>query len=532
LPTLLRFDAIRLFEASMECLNLAISSIGTLKRTEFRQPAATYAAEVGLIGAAAELSMSACLVQAYGQQAITMRSGQYKTAGRILHDFRQLIREAPYASEFLTQGIENPVNHRNKLYQCTLQFRILISARAGGLHAGRGLARETVVYQANNVTNFLELLSLSTKIHPYLSYIPRCMWYAEDRQIIIEDLTNRLRQAGTVERPEALASVFLALPDVPEETPEWVNAFDRVSVSPRQRDIAYLLNTLENALPVTLRRTGDEGANLNVVVRPEDPDALPIAPQYLRRQFNQIPDQYHADVGNANGRLDDGYIDVSPPEAVREIFALGIERSGILNESNSLNAHQSWPGIVSSLSIQGTSGPYWFFIRKTSDLGQLKAILQRVGEFGGRTLKTRIRECIYGIETIMDNRHLQKSDDMFGDLLTEIDSIDNNRNRLMEACERNYNNPRALPEELYEELQNVVELGKPIGPLLMQIISQGYPIEVIKYWPRMLCDCAQDLDDLPALIIVLATVELKHGHTAARKALRRIDFLFNGPSII
>lgn len=221
MPTLLRHDTIRLFEASMECLNLAISSIGTLKRIDFRQPAATYAAEIGLIGAAAELSMSACLVQAFGQHAIAMTSGHYKPAGRILHDFRQLLNKATYASDFLTHGIDDPVNHRRQLHECTRQFRILLSARAGGLHAGRGPSIKTVIYQANNVTIFLELLSLSSKIHPYLNHIPRCMWYAQDRHLILEDLTNRLRKAGIVDRPDALASVFLALPDISEEEPEF-----------------------------------------------------------------------------------------------------------------------------------------------------------------------------------------------------------------------------------------------------------------------------------------------------------------------
>lgn len=102
----------------------------------------------------------------------------------------------------------------------------------------------------------------------------------------------------------------------------------------------------------------------------------------------------------------------------------------------------------------------------------------------------------------------------------------------MEAYSRNHNNSRALPEEFYDGLNNIVELDNPIGPLLMQIISEERDIAVTKYWPRMLCDCARDIDDLPSLIMVLATAELKLGHTAARKALRRIDFIFNGPSII
>jgi len=65
----MRRHAIRLLEASLESLDLAVSSLGATKRREFREPVATYAPEIGLIGASAELAMSACLVQAYGPRA-------------------------------------------------------------------------------------------------------------------------------------------------------------------------------------------------------------------------------------------------------------------------------------------------------------------------------------------------------------------------------------------------------------------------------------------------------------------------------
>jgi hypothetical protein len=59
MPALLRNDAIRLFEAAQEALHIAISSLGTSKRKEFRQSGAHYAIETGLIGTAAEQVMAA-----------------------------------------------------------------------------------------------------------------------------------------------------------------------------------------------------------------------------------------------------------------------------------------------------------------------------------------------------------------------------------------------------------------------------------------------------------------------------------------
>jgi hypothetical protein len=74
MPSLLRHESIRLVEASREALQLAVSSLGSKKRVSFRQPQAEYSIEIGLIGVAAELAMTACLVQAHGTSIILLPS--------------------------------------------------------------------------------------------------------------------------------------------------------------------------------------------------------------------------------------------------------------------------------------------------------------------------------------------------------------------------------------------------------------------------------------------------------------------------
>jgi len=66
MPLYLRRDSIRMFEASLNVLHLALSNLGTTARYEVRQSNSMHAAEIGLIGSAAELAMSACLVHAHG----------------------------------------------------------------------------------------------------------------------------------------------------------------------------------------------------------------------------------------------------------------------------------------------------------------------------------------------------------------------------------------------------------------------------------------------------------------------------------
>ena len=131
-------------------------------------------------------------------------------------------------------------------------FALLATGRAGGLHAGKGLVWEATVVQCDAVSDFLERLAESAKIRPYLGYIPRTRLATGDRLTIIENLAQRLKEGRREEQSRMLASIYVVLPDVPQEEPDWLEAFDRVSVSPTERDISYLTDVLEQAIPVSL----------------------------------------------------------------------------------------------------------------------------------------------------------------------------------------------------------------------------------------------------------------------------------------
>lgn len=521
-----------MLEASIESLQLAVSNLGASKRVDFRQKSAEYAIEIGAIGAASELAMAACVVQALGPTAILWPSGQYKTAGQVLEDFRSVVREAALNSEFLTQGVDNPDQHRTALFNHTVPFRRLIPVRASGLHAGRGLLHEATVVQASLVADFLELLGRSTRIHPYLTKIPRCRWYTGDRTLIIEDINRRLQQATGDERATALASLYLVLPDIPNEEPEWLQALDRVTASPQERDITYLMDVLQTAVPATLRRVSGAGAVVPVAIRPDDPGAIPISPQYLRRQFNEIPELWHADIATANGRLETGSLDVPPAVAVREVFALGLERSGVLREGDNFSPHQSWVPITSSLAVQGTAGPYWFLVRRTSDLTQLVAQLRRAKALGTRSLQAGIAECEHGIGAIREARQLPRDDSHFRSVIQEIAEAEGHRWQLLTSFERNRDHPRGLPEPFLEDLTGIAEEGDPVGPLLAKLLrEEGMTTECLRYWSRTLAICALDPDDLTALVTMLARNEVAPEHTFGKKAIRRIDFRLYGPPV-
>ncbi|MBV6807974.1 hypothetical protein [Xanthomonas euvesicatoria] len=531
MPALLRNDAIRLFEAAQEALHIAISSLGTSKRKEFRQSGAHYAIETGLIGTAAEQVMAACIVQAHGPSAIAWPSGQYKTAGAVLEEFIELLTQATAVTGFLTDGVPDPVAHRTSLIQSIRSFRLLIATRAGGLHAGRGLLHEAVVEQANQVSEVLMLLARSRRIEPYVANVPRCTWYSRDRMVMIEDLVARLRAAHN--DPGALASVYMVLPDLPANAPEWLEAFDRVVVAPKQRDIRFLLDVADQALPAALRRANAAQGAIAVRVAPNDPGALPIAPQFLRRAFNEIAELWDADVATANGRLEHGALDLPPQDSVLDALAVGLGQSGILRDGEKLSAHQSWPAVMSSLVLKGTPGPYWFLVRSCNDLGQLAALLQRAGDIRAlpAMAKRAYDECLRGIDLIRNNHAVPVNDDLLGDLLSSA-------TRRIETAglrvqfKAALGTVRELPAELSPMLEQVADGGEPASTLISSLVNMDVDVTCRRYWLRILAEKANDPDDIPSLVAILRQPEIAGVSTTARQAIRRIDFAMSGPSLV
>ena len=420
--------------------------------------------------------------------------------------------------------------HRADLLHACSNFRILASVRAGGLHAGRGPVREAAIVKGNEVADFLERLAKSSKIRPYLKNIPRCPFLDEQRTVIVEDLARRLNESSGSEEEKLLSSVFLVLPEIPEDSPDWIDALDRVSIAPKENDINYLLDIVDNAVPATLKRTTRPGAAVPVRVNQDDPDALPIATRYLRRQFNERRDQLHADIGTANGRLGDDFSDLPPVEAVREMFAVGVEGAGLLEEQDELTAHESWPFIAASLKVQGTRGPYWYLIRQTGDLGQLAAQLRRAVNAGGKRIENKAQECLYGIEMVRSDGAVSKDDNHFEDVISDLSCAEELKANLGENYERHKDTDKELPDSLKNRLEGVIE-GDPVGPMVGLLGMETETESGLRYWTRVFCEAALDVDDLPSLIDVLASDNVKLAHTAARKAIRRIDFRLNGPRI-
>lgn len=536
MPMYLKRDTIRLLEASVNAISMAVTSLGLPQRYDFRESDSENSIAIGLAGVSVELAMSSIIVQAQGEQALCLPSGYYKTGTHIVDDFRALITSQVPKMLFLTQGIKNPTEHITTIIELSSQFKLLTKFRAGGLHAGKGPSRDVCIACVNNVINFINLIGESSRIKPYTETVPRIITMPKSYELIIDDLIGKLdKSVSNFDKASALASVYLVIPELPKEEPEWLQAFDRVLVTPKSNDIAFLIDTLQRSKYASLVKVAKSGTTIPVTIQKGNPVALPIEPQYLKKSFSDIRDRWYADRGTANGRLDQGQFDPPPIESVYEMFALQFHVLEITNsEEESLTAADTWPLVAASLAYPGTLGPYWYFVRKTSDLGQMENYINRAVKYGGQTLQTGYKEFKPSFDAIRKGKPLSKNEKYVSGLLKAYEQTGNKRESLLELSDKYKSKEKALCADARADLEHVHDEEEPVGKMLIRLAENEYTFicESSKnYWARVLCETASEIEDSQGLLAILKVPELSVAYTAARKALRIIDFINYGPKI-
>lgn len=532
MPQYLRTSSVRLLEASQEALHLAFVGLGLPARRELRVGAAQFAASAGLIGVAVEQALSAILVQVLGEDALMASRTQFKSAREVLHDVRSLLVTPPPRASFLTYGLMDAAIHRQELHRATEGFTLIIGERAAGLHAGQGPSRAVAMVQAQKVLVFYNLLASSSRVRPYLEQRPRSPESRLDTDVIVDDLARRFHEAETLgERSAALRSLFLVLPEVPAIAPEWLDAFDRSAVAPTNDDISLLLQTLERAAPVRFHRLNAGGHGLAVAVRPNDANALPIAPHHLRRAFGDVLGQFEAYVGTANGRLNDGHLDVPPESFLLDLWVLGPNQ--LIQELNRerLTAHEAWPFIVTALSSPRISRPFWFLVSMVDDLRQLVSQLRRAFEVGGgRNLRQQQASTIEAIETLRRGQVLASDNNIVTTLRRAYADAGTRREAIAPAIERNRGTVRNVGPEAEAVLHRVSE-GELVAGQAFETVM-GFPNQEAKrYWARLLAESASDPEDREMLLRIHRDDDLVPAQSAARKAMKLIDAVSYGPQV-
>ncbi|MDG4715430.1 hypothetical protein [Winogradskyella marincola] len=536
MPRLLKNDTIRLIEASTEALGLAQIGICTFRKDQLKVEQVRYSAEIGLIGSAIELAMSSILIQALGKKIIyrDYKKGKYKTASEILNDFRSLIRQASSNTLFLLNDVPNPDDHFQKLLDLTNRFQLIITSRANGLHNGYGLKYEIVASFFQDVSDFIKLIGLSNNFKPYLACIPELVGITIDKKVLIDELYQDLQQTSNVEEKRNLiTSLFLILPEIPSNLPDWIEKFDSIKVAPKKNDIVYLIDALEKANPVSLNKVTDGSQSLDVKIVGRDVEgAIPISAQFLKSEFTQIKDQFYADIATANGRLKSKQLDLPPKSSINNVFALGLYDSKIIENDLKFTGHQSWPFIVEALNVakNNTTAPYWFIIRETKDLGQLKANLKKAQRLGNSSLKKNITIVLGGIEAMENNTPIESTSVFISKILKDIEKFNNELEHIEKIYQKN--GLHGLSEDYDNEFRLLFSESISISDLLQKILEDdSIELSNRKYWVAKLTLIMPEKQDLPILASILGNSDFNNAHTNIRKVFRAYDFYNYGPKI-
>lgn len=497
MPKLLKNDSVRLIEASIEALGLAQMGICNFRKDILKNENVRYSPEIGLIGVSIELAMNSVLIQAYGRKII-FNGERYKTASEILSDFRKLLQQSSASSLFLVNGVNDGYNHIKKILELTSRFNIIITNRANGLHNGMGLSYKVIASLFMQVNEFLTTLSLSNNYKPYLQKIPELVGISIDKNLLIDELYSQFNNTNDIqEQNKILSSLFLILPEVPKELPDWLSKFNSFNIAPKKNDVVYLINALENANPVNLKKVNEDGRSLSVVIRNEDPNAIPISNHLLKTEFTQFKDQFYSDISTANGRLKNDQLDLPQRQSIFKVFSLGFIDTDILEEGKKFTGQQAWSLIVSAISVpkNNTTAPFWFIIRNTDDLGQLKAQLKKAAKLGNKSLKSNIEIVIISIDKIIQKLPIDVNATYFQDILSDKLKFENHLEQFEKIYRKNIKNP--LPSTYNDLINGLFDETIHVSDLISQIIDDvSIELNTKKYWISQLSQILPEKDDL------------------------------------
>lgn len=534
MPVYLRHDALRLLESGVEAYLLALCGASLPNLRQRRVPESQFSPVVGLLGTSVELIVKACLVQAFGVDILLREDRSYIGALEALRTFRQQIHTDQDELQFLWRGFPERDTARDRLLTYLRKFDLLMHLRSAGLHGGRGPSRDVVLLQVRDVYEFIHLLSHCRRLRPYLRHVPEPAEPVVSRSALVEDLARR---SINPENPEEMAtvvtSIFLVLPTVPDEEPEWLAAFQRLTISPQEDDLRYLVTVLEEAHGVHLFRHRGNGEGLPVRVAQGDPQAIPVSLQFFKREFTKIPEQFDADVATANGRLLSGILDLPPDDFVLGLFGLGIENSP-LSQRLPLAAQQVWPFVATALSGPGTPKPFWFLVHVCNEVSALEARLRDIADKGNAYLRNRLPPILDAIRAKASGATLPNSHPLQNEISALYTKWKNTKADIREALQRCMETPRYPPNHIIQRLERIIDGEEGISGLLRDLLKadlQDIDIPWWRYWVRLLTEAAT-YDDREALLAVLKERRAEtYAWTHARKQLWLWDVFKFGPAI-
>jgi len=527
-PRLLKRGTIRRIGGALDSLQLALFGLAIPHCTSAEESASKRSAVIGLLGSSAELALASCLHEVLGESSLVKSDGSYLVAGEILVLFRRVIRSGTPRLATLTRGIGAPEKHLVELAEATMPFRVLFTARALGLHAAAGVSHDVGVAAATDVHRFLSLLAKGDRWQPYLREIPTPPPIPTERMMLAEEIARTLGDEPSGEVVGAkLKSLFLVLPELVEETPEWLAALDRVQVAPSKSDLTVLLRSLRNAEAGRLLKIRRGAKAIPTRVEQDNAAALPVRIERYRRTVSSLEDRFQVDVTEANTYLDQGRLRTPPIRSIYDYFAVGIESLGLPDQQLELGltGHEVWPMVAGALQYSGTPGPLFYILRflDPTENGQMMAQLDRAA-----ALSEHMRSRLDSHRVLLVEPHCaqaQQSDRTYTELASSLNERLTFRSELETKISDRFKRMGALPaaaaRSVIEELRSSDDLSSSIEAA---VSNQAGLDKTAMPTIRDLVIASTEREEVFALLGILDDRELGAVHTDVRKALRVIDF--------
>lgn len=536
MPRLLKNETDQRLIVSQRALTTAFAMLATPKPVSYEPVGTDGAIEIGLIGIAADLAISACLYEVLGVSGIIRKdTGFYLTASEALDSFRTTLDSKIPRLAALTQGVSNPSAHLKKLDAACGGFPVIFTARASAVHGGAGVSHDVAFFAGKSVADFLITLAESTKWKPYLKQVPATPALPKERALIAQELAALLSTGDKSKLAAALVGIYLVLPELTKKEPEWLKTLQRVQVSPRSQDISVLVKSLQQASVGDLFKVG-KGVNATaakIVDKTANPDALPIYIEGMKKKFDKLSDLWSGYIGNANGELDKGILSLPPIDSIYRFAATGIDSLGLPEEETTagLSSHSLWPFVAGSLDYSGTKGPCFFLLRslKSGEYGQLLKQLTTASERSNKLKKALV---MYKplLEAVANKKPVASGSALAKAFTVSAAVREKKRESVVDKLSARGKAATGKRKAAYELLVAEIQNGDSLAAPLKLIRDGTINLDSEKITTlRLLIDSANEREDLSALTRVLADNTLQAVSTSVRKALLEIDYLFFGP---
>jgi hypothetical protein len=538
MPRLLKSETDQRLSVSQRALTTAFGMLSVPKPVSYEPITTDGAIEMGLIGIAADLAISACLYEVLGPSGIVRKdNGFYLSASEALDSFRATLNSKIPRLTVLTHGIPDTSAHLKKLSDACSSFSVIFTARASAVHAGAGVSSDVAFVAGKSVSDFLLALAESTKWKPYLKQVPAIPSLPKEKTLIAQELAALLATGDKSKAAASLTGIYLVLPELTKSEPDWLKTLQRVQVTPRAQDISVLIKSLQQANVGEMFKVG-KGANataVKIVDKSANPDALPIYIEAMKKKFDKLSDAWSGYIGNANGELDKGILSLPPVDSIYRFAAVGIDGIGLPEEEtkDGLSSHSLWPFVASALEYSGTKGPCFFLLRalKPGEIGQLMKQLKDAAVHSNKIKKTLV-----DYEPLLlaaaNTKPIAASSALAKSLAASVTARDKRRESLADKLLARTKNSKGKVKTAYEtlvvEVQKAVSLASPLDSIRNESINMGsdkFPAL------RLMIDAANEREDLAALGAILADNSLQAVSTNARKAIMEIDYSYFGPQI-